>query len=197
MLLITICKASSTPYCRDDRQRRKLAIYKKKEKKERDLSRRFLSTSTDETSYISIDGTSDPTIDCPFIVSIDFSSHRPMRPFANNTKETKVDQPLDYVTFSENVYMGLDSLNKSGSEHDLVAKAIMALFMEACPILSLFRVFTDSWTIWRKVVILVSFGTFLSAELHICVRCLAINGDLSTVRLSPYFNTSYRFELDF
>ncbi|KAF2583056.1 hypothetical protein F2Q68_00005424 [Brassica cretica] len=38
------------------------------------------SASTDEANSISIDGTSDPKIDCLFIVSIDCSSHRPMRP---------------------------------------------------------------------------------------------------------------------
>uniref|UniRef100_A0A0D3BGK5 Uncharacterized protein n=1 Tax=Brassica oleracea var. oleracea TaxID=109376 RepID=A0A0D3BGK5_BRAOL len=41
---------------------------------------RVHSTSTDETSSISIDSTSDPTIDCLFIVSNDCYSHRPMRP---------------------------------------------------------------------------------------------------------------------
>ncbi|KAF2618692.1 hypothetical protein F2Q68_00039238 [Brassica cretica] len=37
----------------------------------------------------------------------------------------------------------------------------------------------------------------LSAELHKRVRCLATDGDLSTVRLSPYFDTRYIFELAF
>ncbi|KAF2573644.1 hypothetical protein F2Q70_00003978 [Brassica cretica] len=47
-----------------------------------------------------------------------------------------------------------------------------------------------SWTIWRKVVILVSFGAFFSAELHRRVRCLAMDGE-------PIFYTRYSFELDF
>ncbi|KAF3506811.1 hypothetical protein F2Q69_00007579 [Brassica cretica] len=33
--------------------------------------------------------------------------------------------------------------------------------------------------------------------MHRCVRCLAIDGDLPTIRLSPSFDTRYRFELDF
>ena len=41
------------------------------------------------------------------------------------------------------------------------------------------------------------FWTLLSAELHRRVRCLAMCGDLSTVRLSPSFNRRYSFELDF
>ena len=41
------------------------------------------------------------------------------------------------------------------------------------------------------------FGAFWSAELHKRVRCLAMDGDLYTVRLSPYFDTRYSFELYF
>ncbi|KAF2544737.1 hypothetical protein F2Q70_00021250 [Brassica cretica] len=41
------------------------------------------------------------------------------------------------------------------------------------------------------------FWSLLSAELHKCVRCLAIDGDLPTVKLSPYFDTRYRFTLSF
>ena len=46
-------------------------------------------------------------------------------------------------------------------------------------------------------MILVSFGAFLSAELHRCVRCLGMDGDASTVRLSPSFDTRYNFALAF
>ena len=53
----------------------------------------------------------------------------------------------------------------------------------------LFRVFTGSGTFRRNMVILESFGAFEGAELHRRVRCLAIDGDLRTVRLSPYFGT--------
>ena len=62
---------------------------------------------------------------------------------------------------------------------------------------SLFRVFTGSGTFRRNMVILESFGAFGGAELHRRVRCLAMDGDLPTVRLSPYFDTRYSFELDF
>ncbi|KAF3523148.1 hypothetical protein F2Q69_00049650 [Brassica cretica] len=34
-------------------------------------------------------------------------------------------------------------------------------------------------------------------ELHRCIRCLAMDGALTTVRLSPYFITRYIFELAF
>ena len=37
----------------------------------------------------------------------------------------------------------------------------------------------------------------LSVDLHRCVRCLAMDRDLHTVRLSPYFDTRYKFELKF
>ena len=45
-----------------------------------------------------------------------------------------------------------------------------------------------------------NFGVFwslLSAELHIRVRCLAMDGELPTVRLSPSFYRRLMFELDF
>ena len=41
------------------------------------------------------------------------------------------------------------------------------------------------------------FWSLLSAELHERVRCLAVNGDLPTVRLSSSFATGYSFELAF
>ncbi|KAF3489028.1 hypothetical protein F2Q69_00055692 [Brassica cretica] len=41
------------------------------------------------------------------------------------------------------------------------------------------------------------FWSLLSAELHRCIRCLAIDGDFLTVRLNPYFDTRYIFELSF
>ncbi|KAF3608882.1 hypothetical protein DY000_02049217 [Brassica cretica] len=41
------------------------------------------------------------------------------------------------------------------------------------------------------------FGVFRGAELHRCVRCLAMDGDLSTVILSSSFYTRYSFELSF
>ncbi|KAF3574799.1 hypothetical protein F2Q69_00059727 [Brassica cretica] len=41
------------------------------------------------------------------------------------------------------------------------------------------------------------FWSLLSAKLHGRVRCLAMDGDLPTIRLSPYVDTRYRFELDF
>ena len=47
------------------------------------------------------------------------------------------------------------------------------------------------------MVILESFGAFGGAELHRRVRCLAMDGDLPTVRLSPYFDTRQSFELAF
>ena len=46
-------------------------------------------------------------------------------------------------------------------------------------------------------MIFVSFGTFFECRVHRCVRCLAIDGDLPTVRLSPSFDNRYSFELDF
>ena len=54
---------------------------------------------------------------------------------------------------------------------------------------SLFRVFTGSGTFKRNMVILESFGAFGGAELHRRIRCLAMDGDLPTVRLSLYFDT--------
>ena len=41
------------------------------------------------------------------------------------------------------------------------------------------------------------FGTFCGAELHRRIICLAMDGDLSTVRLRSSFDTSYIFELAF
>ncbi|KAF3563825.1 hypothetical protein DY000_02015087 [Brassica cretica] len=41
------------------------------------------------------------------------------------------------------------------------------------------------------------FWSLLSAELHRRVRCLAMDGDLHTVRLSPCFDKRYSFELAF
>ena len=41
------------------------------------------------------------------------------------------------------------------------------------------------------------FWSLLSAELHIRVRCLTIDGDLTTVRLSQYFDTRQSFQLAF
>ena len=41
------------------------------------------------------------------------------------------------------------------------------------------------------------FWSLFSAELHRRVRCLAMDGDIPTVRLSSYFNISYIFELPF
>ena len=43
----------------------------------------------------------------------------------------------------------------------------------------------------------VSFGAFFSAELHRRVRCLAMDGDLPTVRLIPSLDKKYIFELSF
>ncbi|KAG5384690.1 hypothetical protein IGI04_036160 [Brassica rapa subsp. trilocularis] len=62
---------------------------------------------------------------------------------------------------------------------------------------NLFRVCTGSETFRRNMAILESFEAFGGAELHIRVRCLAIDGDLLTIRLSPYFDTRYSFALDF
>ena len=42
-----------------------------------------------------------------------------------------------------------------------------------------------------------AFWNLLNAELHRCVRCLAMAGDLLTFRLSLYFYTRYSFELAF
>ena len=41
------------------------------------------------------------------------------------------------------------------------------------------------------------FWSLLSAELQRHVRCLAMYGDLPTIRLSPYLDTRYSFELAF
>ena len=41
------------------------------------------------------------------------------------------------------------------------------------------------------------FWSLLSAELHRRVRCLAMDGDLPTVRLSSSFDTRYIFKLAF
>ncbi|KAF2533251.1 hypothetical protein F2Q70_00029901 [Brassica cretica] len=41
------------------------------------------------------------------------------------------------------------------------------------------------------------FWSLLSAELHRRVRCLAVDGYLPTVILSPSFDTRYSFELAF
>ncbi|KAF3515834.1 hypothetical protein DY000_02061713 [Brassica cretica] len=41
------------------------------------------------------------------------------------------------------------------------------------------------------------FWSLLSVELHRRVRYLAMDGDLSNVILSPYFNRRYSFEFDF
>ena len=41
------------------------------------------------------------------------------------------------------------------------------------------------------------FWSLLSAELHRRVRCLAMDGDLPTVRLSSSVDTRYSFELAF
>ena len=41
------------------------------------------------------------------------------------------------------------------------------------------------------------FGVFWGAELHRRVRCLAMDGDIPTVILSPSFDTRYSFELAF
>ncbi|KAF2530694.1 hypothetical protein F2Q70_00029281 [Brassica cretica] len=41
------------------------------------------------------------------------------------------------------------------------------------------------------------FWSILSEELHRRMRCLAMDGDIPTVRLSPYFDTGYIFELAF
>ena len=65
-------------------------------KKKTNPSRRFLSTSTDKTSSILIDNTSDPTIDCFFIVSNDCSTHRPMRPCRYHS--TSLQQQQSIVT---------------------------------------------------------------------------------------------------
>ena len=54
---------------------------------------------------------------------------------------------------------------------------------------SLFRVFTSSGEFRRNMVILESFKAFGGAELHIRIRCLAMDEDLQTVRLSSYFDT--------
>ena len=47
------------------------------------------------------------------------------------------------------------------------------------------------------MVILESFGAFGGVELHRRVRCLSMYGDLTTVRLNPYFDIRYSFELAF
>ena len=41
------------------------------------------------------------------------------------------------------------------------------------------------------------YGIFWGVELHIRVQCLAMDRDISMVRLNPSFDTKYRFELDF
>ena len=41
------------------------------------------------------------------------------------------------------------------------------------------------------------FWSLLSAELHRCIRCLGMDGDLHTVILNPSFDTRYSFELAF
>ena len=62
---------------------------------------------------------------------------------------------------------------------------------------SLFRVFIGSRTFRRNMKILRSFGAFGGAKLHRRIRCLDMDGALPTVRLSPYFDTRYNFELAF
>ena len=62
---------------------------------------------------------------------------------------------------------------------------------------SLFRVLTGSGMFRRNMVILESFGVFGGAELQRRVIYLAMEGDLTTVRFSPYFDTRYSFELTF
>ena len=47
------------------------------------------------------------------------------------------------------------------------------------------------------MVIQESFGAFGGVELHRRVQCLGMDGDLPTVRLSPYFDTRQSFELAF
>ena len=72
-------------------------LFRKKRKKKENLSRRFLSTSTEETSSISIDSTSDPTIDCLFIVSNDCSSHLLWKntQVSNSSRPQAGHRPLD------------------------------------------------------------------------------------------------------
>lgn len=41
------------------------------------------------------------------------------------------------------------------------------------------------------------FWSFLNEELHRRIICLAMDGDLSNVRLSPYFNRRWSFKLAF
>ncbi|KAF3557430.1 hypothetical protein F2Q69_00012998 [Brassica cretica] len=54
----------------------------------------------------------------------------------------------------------------------------------------------DLGRVFLRVGVLLEAFLFAS-ELHRRVRCLAMDEDLPTVRLSPYFDTRYIFELDF
>ena len=53
--------------------------------------------------------------------------------------------------------------------------------------LLLYRVYLECLQIQVRSREIWWFWSLLSVELHICIKCLAMDGDFPTVRLSPYF----------
>uniref|UniRef100_A0A0D3CQ49 Retrotransposon gag domain-containing protein n=1 Tax=Brassica oleracea var. oleracea TaxID=109376 RepID=A0A0D3CQ49_BRAOL len=145
--------------------------------------RQFLSTSTDETSSISID--------CVFIVSNDFSSHRPMRPC--RYQSTALHQQRLIVSSLCRSTLSRSSFLLVESEQDLVAKTIKACFIR----IPTKRIRTGLGGGNHQERLPAVLLEDKQKELHRRVRCLAMDGDLPTVILSPCFDTRYKFALAF
>ncbi|KAG5378180.1 hypothetical protein IGI04_026022 [Brassica rapa subsp. trilocularis] len=168
-----------------------------------DQSRRLLSTSTDDTSSISIDSASYPTIDCLFIVSNHCSSHRPMRPCHINRQHfINIDRlSIHCIVLKILKWINMSTMFTLAEidflDVDCNIVEVMILSFKSCELLfskplseRLPSVLLEdkqkgSGTFRRNMVILESFGAFGGVELHRRVRCLSMDGDLKTVNQHP------------
>ncbi|KAG5374284.1 hypothetical protein IGI04_042397 [Brassica rapa subsp. trilocularis] len=153
------------------------------------------TTSTDDTSSVSIDSASYPTIDFLFIVSNDCSSHRPMRPC--HYQSTALHQHRSIVYSLCPIDIDVEQIVLKILKWINLSTMFTLAEIRDCPSVLLEDKQNGLGTFRRNMVILESFGAFGGAELHKRVICLAMDGDLPTVRLSPYFDTRYSFELGF
>uniref|UniRef100_A0A0D3BTQ4 Uncharacterized protein n=1 Tax=Brassica oleracea var. oleracea TaxID=109376 RepID=A0A0D3BTQ4_BRAOL len=133
---------------------------------------RHLIVSIDAHHQRSVDSTSSTTIDCHFIVSIDTEQEPKL---ASNTKPNTTACLGAWYTWDRILQTSLEE--------------VMILSFKSCESL----LFSNFFQRDCPSVLLED----KQKELHRRVRCLAMDGDLPTVRLSPCFDARYRFTLAF
>ncbi|KAF2558904.1 hypothetical protein F2Q68_00015203 [Brassica cretica] len=147
------------------------------------------SPSTDETMSLSFDSTSTTTIDCHFFVSIDtdiseqgvlYRNTTVYHVMLTSTPAESVEKPK--LTSNLNLlYLLVLGLRIHWITVLLQVREGIYMFSDVLDECGDFGVF---WSLLSA-----ELHSLLSAELHRRVRCLAMDGDVPTVRLRPYFDT--------